>query len=78
MRSSTAWCSWSDSSWTLVGVAGGLLLCWLVLVAVLWATRPDDLRLRDLLRLLPDVLANLGFVVESSGASGGSLVTALR
>ncbi|GAB3320330.1 YkvA family protein [Geodermatophilus aquaeductus] len=43
-------------AWTLVGVAGGLLLCWLVLVAVLWGTRPDDLRLRDLLRLLPDVL----------------------
>ena len=43
-------------AWTLVGVLGGLLLCWLVLMAVLWATRPDDLRLRELLRLLPDVL----------------------
>ena len=42
--------------WSLVGVLGGLLLCWLVLMAVLWATRPDDLRLRELLRLLPDVL----------------------
>ena len=46
----------SDWAWTLVGVLGGLLLCWLVLMAVLWATRPDDLRLRELLRLLPDVL----------------------
>ena len=43
-------------AWTLAGVLGGLLLCWLVLMAVLWATRPDDLRLRELLRLLPDVL----------------------
>ncbi len=43
-------------AWSLVGVLGGLLLCWLVLMAVLWATRPDDLRLRELLRLLPDVL----------------------
>lgn len=43
-------------AWTLVGVLGGLLLCWLVLVAVLWRTRPDELRLRELLRLLPDVL----------------------
>ncbi|WP_448612566.1 YkvA family protein [Modestobacter sp. URMC 112] len=42
--------------WTLVGVLGGLLLCWVVLMAVLWATRPDELRLRDLLRLLPDVV----------------------
>ncbi len=45
-----------DWAWTLVGVLGGLLLCWLVLMGVLWATRPDDLRLRELLRLLPDVL----------------------
>ena len=45
-----------DWAWTLVGVLGSLLLCWLVLMAVLWATRPDDLRLRELLRLLPDVL----------------------
>jgi uncharacterized membrane protein YkvA (DUF1232 family) len=45
-----------DWAWTLVGVLASLLLCWLVLMAVLWATRPDDLRLRDLLRLLPDVL----------------------
>ena len=45
-----------DWAWTLVGVLGGLLLCWLVLMAVLWATRPDDLRLRELLRLLPDVV----------------------
>ena len=45
-----------DWAWTLVGVLGGLLLCWLVLMAVLWATCPDELRLRELLRLLPDVL----------------------
>ena len=43
-------------AWTLIGVVGGLLLCWLVLMAVLWSSRPDDLRLRELLRLLPDVL----------------------
>jgi uncharacterized membrane protein YkvA (DUF1232 family) len=43
-------------AWTLVGVLGGLLLCWLVLVAVLWAARPDEMRARELLRLLPDVL----------------------
>ena len=45
-----------DWAWTLVGVLGGLLLCWLVLMAALWATCPDELRLRELLRLLPDVL----------------------
>jgi uncharacterized membrane protein YkvA (DUF1232 family) len=43
-------------AWSLVGVVGGLLLLWVLLVAVLWATKPDELRLRELLRLLPDVL----------------------
>jgi uncharacterized membrane protein YkvA (DUF1232 family) len=44
---------WAGS---LVGVLGGLLLLWLVLIAVLWTTRPDELRLRDLMRLLPDLV----------------------
>ena len=43
-------------AWSLVGVLGGLLLCWLVLMAVLWWTCPDELGLRELLRLLPDVV----------------------
>ncbi|MET0435132.1 MAG: DUF1232 domain-containing protein [Cellulomonas sp.] len=45
-----------DWAWTLLGVLGGVLLLWLALVAVLWATRPDELRLREVLRLLPDVV----------------------
>ncbi|NHT18481.1 YkvA family protein [Cellulomonas sp. IC4_254] len=45
-----------DWAWTLVGVLGGVLLLWLALVVALWATRPDELRLRELLRLLPDVV----------------------
>ena len=45
-----------DWAWMLVGVLGGLLLCWLVLMAVLWTARPDEMRARELLRLLPDVL----------------------
>ncbi|MGY1687945.1 DUF1232 domain-containing protein [Geodermatophilus sp. SYSU D00804] len=43
-------------AWTLVGIGGGLLLCWLALVAALWVARPDELRARELVRLLPDVL----------------------
>ena len=45
-----------DWAWAVLGVLGGVLLLWLALVAALWLTRPDDLRLRDLVRLLPDVL----------------------
>lgn len=43
-------------AWSLIGVAAGLLLSWAVLVGVLWLSKPDELRLRELLRLLPDTL----------------------
>lgn len=41
------------------GVLGGLLLLWLALVVALWTQRPDDLRIRDALRLLPDLVRML-------------------
>ncbi|CCG04562.1 DUF1232 domain-containing protein [Blastococcus saxobsidens] len=44
-----------DGPRLLIAVAGGLLLAWLLLLAVLWHTRPDGLTVRDGLRLLPDV-----------------------
>jgi uncharacterized membrane protein YkvA (DUF1232 family) len=40
----------------LIGVVGGLLVLWLLLLALLWRARPDELRARDALRLLPDVV----------------------
>lgn len=43
-------------AWSLIGVVAGLALLWLLLIAVLWATKPDELRVRELLRLLPDVV----------------------
>ena len=42
--------------WTLAGVLGGLLFLWVALMAALWAANPDDVRLPELLRLLPDVV----------------------
>jgi uncharacterized membrane protein YkvA (DUF1232 family) len=43
--------------WSLVvAVVGGLLGLWLLLVAALWWSRPDDVSLRDALRLLPDLV----------------------
>jgi uncharacterized membrane protein YkvA (DUF1232 family) len=41
---------------TLAVVVGGLLVLWLLLLAVLWRARPDDLTARGALRLLPDVV----------------------
>jgi len=40
----------------LGAVAGGALLLWLLLLVLLWLRRPDDLTVREALRLLPDVL----------------------
>jgi uncharacterized membrane protein YkvA (DUF1232 family) len=37
-------------------VVGGLLLLWLLLLALLWRSRPDELTARGALRLLPDVV----------------------
>jgi uncharacterized membrane protein YkvA (DUF1232 family) len=49
--------SWWSSTWpVLMGVLGGLLLLWLVLLVVLWRAAPDRTRLRDALRLLPDTV----------------------
>ena len=46
---------WTWWTW-LVAIGGGVLVLWLALVAALWLGRPDDVRLRDALRLLPDVV----------------------
>ena len=50
----------------LLGVVGGLLLLWLALLGALWvAGRGEDpVRLRDVLRLLPDVLRLLRRLVR--------------
>ena len=45
-----------DSWWTvLIGVAAGLVVVWVGLLVALWLGRPDQMTIRDALRLLPDV-----------------------
>ncbi len=41
---------------TLGALVAGVLLLWLGLLVLLWLRRPDDLTVREALRLLPDVL----------------------
>ena len=41
---------------TLAVVVGGLLLLWLILLALLWRARTDELTARGALRLLPDLV----------------------
>jgi uncharacterized membrane protein YkvA (DUF1232 family) len=47
---------WSD--WWLIAasVIGGVVLIWAALIAALWLAKPDDVGVRDAMRLLPDVL----------------------
>lgn len=40
----------------LSAVVGGVLLLWIALVVVLLMSRPDEPRLRDAMRLLPDLI----------------------
>ena len=37
-------------------VAGTLVLLWLVMLALVWRAKPDDVTLRDAVRLVPDLL----------------------
>ncbi len=39
-----------------LAVVGGLVVLWLLLLALLWRARPDELGAREALRLLPDVV----------------------
>jgi len=51
----------------LAGIVGGLLLVWLLLVAALWVAarrEPDSAGLRDVVRLVPDVLRLLRRLVS--------------
>lgn len=47
---------WQTGWGVAAGVAGGLLLLWLVFAAALWIAKPDEATLRGTLRLLPDVV----------------------
>jgi len=41
---------------TVFGILAGVLVLWAGLIAVLWLVRPRDVRLRDVVALVPDVL----------------------
>ena len=54
------------ADWWLVaiGIVGGVVLVWVALVAALWFQRPDELRVQDAMRLLPDLLRLLKGLVS--------------
>ena len=49
----TVWSEW----WSIpLGVVGGLLLFWVVVVVTFWLVRPDAAGISEAIRLLPDLL----------------------
>jgi uncharacterized membrane protein YkvA (DUF1232 family) len=46
------------SQWWLipVGVAGGVVVVWVALMVAMWLAKPDEVRLGEAMRLLPDLL----------------------
>lgn len=47
---------WSDVGLVALSVAVGVMLIWVGLVAALWIAKPDEVGVRETLRLLPDLL----------------------
>jgi uncharacterized membrane protein YkvA (DUF1232 family) len=47
---------WSDWWVIPLGIVGGLVLIWAVLVAALWLTKPGEYEVKEALRLLPDLI----------------------
>lgn len=47
---------WSDVWLIGLGVVVGVVLIWIGLVAALWIGKPDEVGVRETLRLLPDLL----------------------
>jgi uncharacterized membrane protein YkvA (DUF1232 family) len=47
---------WSDWWLIPVSVIAGVVLIWAALIVALWFVKPDDVGVRDAMRLLPDLL----------------------
>ena len=56
----------------LLAAAGGLLLCWLMLIGVLVAGRPRGPLLREAMRLLPDLIRLLDASLPTGISPGQS------
>ena len=60
------------SAWSVgAAAAGALLLLWGALVLALWLARPDQVTLREALRLVPDVVRLLRRLAADPGSPRG-------
>lgn len=63
-------CRSMDLTW-LVGVIVGLAAAWIAFILLLWALRPRDARLRDLVRIVPDIVRLCGDLLAAHDAPRG-------
>jgi uncharacterized membrane protein YkvA (DUF1232 family) len=61
----------------VVAIVVALVSAWLVLIVVLWILRPRDVRLAELVRLLPDLLRLVRDLVTDRSAPRGVRVALL-
>ena len=65
------WSHW----WSIpLGIAAGLAVMWLVVIVALWRSRPDDIGLRDAVRLLPDLIRLIKRLAADSTLPRGCLL----
>ncbi|TPG32751.1 YkvA family protein [Mycolicibacterium hodleri] len=58
--------------WSIpLGIISGSIVLWVALVAALWSAKPDDVGLRDVARLLPDLLRLLKRLATDPSAPRG-------
>jgi uncharacterized membrane protein YkvA (DUF1232 family) len=55
----------------IAAIAASLALTWLALVALLWAVRPRDVRLGELVRVVPDIVRLCRTLVADPGVPVG-------
>ena len=55
----------------IVALVGSLLAMWALFVALLWILRPRSMRLRDAVRIVPDVLRLVRSLIADRGAPLG-------
>ena len=56
---------------TLAGIGLGLVVAWVLLVALLWLLRPRDAGLREVVRIVPDVLRLVRSLLSDRGVPLG-------
>ena len=52
----------------VVGIALGVVVLWLVLLAIFWVLRPKDVSVRDLVAVVPDLVRMLRDIVRDPAA----------